>query len=214
MTQRIDPTKASAETDGQGAARSAPRGTIILVVGPSGSGKDSILSAAEAVLGNDGEFFFPRRDVTRPAALGGEPYCSVSAGEFQHRRSHGAYSLSWFAHGLGYGVPQAIEQQLSQGRHVVVNVSRAVIPEVRRRLQPACVVSIEVPSDVLRARLAARERETAEEIEARLERAAAFDVQGSDVTHLQNDTSLETAVARFVTLLRKINRAKESAPAH
>lgn len=189
------------------------RGTIVLVVGPSGSGKDSILGGAETALGNDGAFFFPRRDVTRPATLGGEPYCAISAGEFQHRRSHGAYSLSWFAHGLGYGVPQCIEQQLSQGRHVVVNVSRSVIPEVRRRLQPACVVSIEVPRDVLRGRLAGRNRETAEEIEARLERAAAFQVEGSDVVHLQNDSSLEDSVKRFVALLREISRAEESARA-
>ena len=188
------------------------RGTIVLVVGPSGSGKDSVLSGAETALGNDGDFFFPRRDVTRPKALGGEPYCSVSVAEFQHRKSRGAYSLSWSAHGLCYGVPLAVEHHLAQGRHIVVNVSRTVIPEVRQRLQPARVVSIEVPREVLRARLQGRERESTSEIESRLERAAAFDVDGPDVIRLQNDSSLDAAVLGFVALLREISQAAESVP--
>lgn len=212
MTQLTDPTDQDKAKGPEDTGRTAPRGTIVLVVGPSGSGKDSILGAAEAAVGGEESFYFPRRDVTRPAALGGEPYCAVSAGEFQHRRAHGAYSLSWFAHGLGYGVPTAIEEHLSEGRHVVVNVSRAVIPEVRRRLQPVCVVSIEVPEEILRARLKGRDRESAEDIEARLERAAAFQIEGADVVRLQNDSSLETAVMRFVTLLQEINQVKESGP--
>ncbi len=212
MTQQTDQISTGNPKGPAGPGEVAARGTIVLVVGPSGSGKDSILGAAEAALGSAGEFFFPRRDVTRPAALGGEPYCAVSTGEFQHRRSHGAYSLSWFAHGLGYGVPQVIEQHLVQGRHVVVNVSRSVIPEVRRRLAPVCVVSIEVSGDVLRQRLRGRKRESAEEIEARLERAAAFTVEGPDVVRLRNDSSLEQAVARFLALLRSLSPAEESAP--
>ena len=212
MTQQTDTISTGKAEDTAGPGQRAARGTIVLVVGPSGSGKDSILGAAEATLGSEGDFSFPRRDVTRPAALGGEPYCAVTTGEFQHRRSHGAYSLSWFAHGLGYGVPQVIEQHLAQGRHVVVNVSRAVIPEVRQRLAPVRVVSIEVSREVLRQRLQGRNRETASEIEARLERAAAFQIEGPDVVHLKNDASLEQAVERFLALLRSLIPAGESVP--
>lgn len=187
-----------------------PRGTIVLVVGPSGSGKDSILGGAETALeGHDG-FFFPRRDITRPAALGHEPYRALSPETFEDRRSRGVYSLSWPAHGLWYGIPGTIERHLEDGRHVVVNVSRSVIPEVRQRLQPAKIVSIEVPREILRARLQGRERESESEIEARLERASAFQIDGPDVVRLQNDSSLEAAIEKFVTLLKSLSRVAES----
>lgn len=192
---------------------SKPRGTIVLVVGPSGSGKDSILGGAETALSDDRNFFFPRRDITRPAALGHEPYHALSLETFEDRRGRGAYSLSWPAHGLWYGIPGVIETQLSDGHHVVVNVSRGVIPEVRQRLQPARIVSIEVPREILRTRLRGRDRESELEIEARLERAAAFQIDGPDVMRLQNDSSLETAIEKFVALLKSLSPVGESAPA-
>ncbi len=191
--------------------RQKPRGTLVLVVGPSGSGKDSIIGGAEAALGKDNLFFFPRRDITRPAALGHEPYQSLSLEAFEDRRARGAYSLSWPAHGLWYGIPTAIEKHLEDGRHVVVNVSRGVIPEVRQRLQPARIVSIQVPRETLRARLKGRERESESDIEARLERAAAFHIDGPDVVRLQNDSSLEAAISTFVALLRNLSQVEENA---
>lgn len=190
-----------------------PRGTIVLVVGPSGSGKDSILGGAETALEGNDSFFFPRRDITRPAALGHEPYQALSLETFEDRKGRGAYSLSWPAHGLWYGIPHAIEQYLDEGRHVVVNVSRGVIPEVRQRLQPAKIVSIEVPREALRVRLQGRERESELEIEARLERAAAFQIDGPDVVRLQNDASLEIAIENFVAFLKNLSRVEESVPA-
>lgn len=187
-----------------------PRGTIVLVVGPSGSGKDSIIGGAAAALDGDKRFFFPRRDITRPAALGHEPYRALSLEAFEQRRARGAYSLSWPAHGLWYGVPGIVEKHLEEGRHVVVNVSRGVIPEARQRLQPARIVSIQVPRDSLRTRLQARNRESEKEIEARLERAAAFHIDGPDVVRLPNDSSLQAAVGTFVALLESLNQAEES----
>jgi phosphonate metabolism protein PhnN/1,5-bisphosphokinase (PRPP-forming) len=188
------------------------RGTIILIVGPSGSGKDSILAGAEAALETQGDFFFPRRDITRPQSPGHEPYRSLSEEAFFLRQAEGAYSLSWSAHGLYYGVPREIEQQLADGRHVVVNVSRNAIPEIRERLRPVRVVSIEVPRDILRERLKGRNRESDSEIEGRLSRATAFQVEGPDVISLRNDSSLESAIEKFVILLRNISRAADNAP--
>lgn len=171
----------------------------MLVVGPSGVGKDTLIDAARA-LGLEA-WAFPRREVTRPAELGGEDYVSVSDAVFDRRQAEGGYALSWRAHGLGYGVPADIEDLLAAGRTVVANVSRAVIPEARRRYANLLVVSVTADAEILRARLQARGRESADEIEARVARAMAFEVEGEDVFELKNNGDREVAVETFVRLL-------------
>lgn len=177
------------------------RGTLILIVGPSGSGKDTLIDAARSALASDPRFHFPQRDITRPADAGGEDHNPVDVPTFEARRSAGAYALSWGAHALFYGVPVEVEEILRSGISVVVNVSRSVIDEARRRFPPTAVVSLSVPEDVLRRRLAARGRESAEQIESRVARAAAVPVTGPNVFPVVNDGTLETATARFMAAI-------------
>ncbi|MGA7013248.1 MAG: phosphonate metabolism protein/1,5-bisphosphokinase (PRPP-forming) PhnN, partial [Pseudolabrys sp.] len=43
-------------------------GRLVLVVGPSGAGKDTVITGAKAACAADSTFVFPRRVVTRPAS--------------------------------------------------------------------------------------------------------------------------------------------------
>jgi len=176
-------------------------GLLVLVVGPSGVGKDTLIDGARAALAHDPSIVFPRREITRPADAGGEDHQPVTPVEFQARRSADAYALAWEAHGLGYGVPAAILADLDAGRTIVVNVSRGII-DTARRLARVRVLSLTVPADILRQRLAARGRETVEDIEARVARATAFAVSGPDVVTVVNDGSIETALARVLDAIR------------
>lgn len=179
------------------------RGTLILVVGPSGSGKDTLIDAAKAALAGDPRFHFPQRDITRPAEAGGEAHNPIDTATFEANRSAGRYSLSWGAHGLFYGVPVSIEAMLDSGVSVVVNVSRSVIEEARRRFPPTAVISLSVPPEILRARLTARGRETASQIESRVARAAAVPVEGANVFQVVNDQPRESAIERFLAAVEK-----------
>lgn len=176
---------------------------LILVVGPSGAGKDSLIAAARHALAETGRFVFPRREITRDPGAGGEDFVALQAEEFAARERAGHYALSWRAHDLCYGVPRAIEAELAAGRAVVVNASRAVIPEARRRYVPLRVVLVSAPAEVLAARLIARGREDAAGISARLARAAA-PVMGADVIGFVNDRPIQEAGAAFVSVLRRL----------
>src|SRR5258708_4474452 len=179
---------------------------LILVVGPSGAGKDTLMDGARATLAEDGRFRFVRRDITRPREAGGEEHNPVSTDIFAERLAAGAYALSWGAHGLNYGIPADIATDLAVNRVVVANVSRAVITAAAEKF-PVSVLEITAPQEILAIRLAARGREDAGDIAQRLARAVALPA-GLDVVTVQNDGTVEQGRAR---VLAALNRAAESA---
>ena len=170
-----------------------------MVVGPSGVGKDTLIEAAKNLDLCDVRIV--KRDITRSADLGGEDYASVSEADFARRESAGRYALSWRAHGLGYGVPGDILEDLAAGQTVVANVSRTVLPEARQRFRNLVVVSVIASSEVIRARLKARGRESDAEIEARVSRAPEIVVELKKQVELCNDGPREQAVTAFIALL-------------
>ena len=182
----------------------ASSGTLILVVGPSGAGKDTLIAGARAALKGDAQFVFPRRAITRPQVIGIEDSETMAPGAFAAAMAAGAFALAWRAHGLGYGIPITIETALGQGRHVVVNVSRSVIPEARQRYQPLHIVEAWAPPEVLAERLADRGRESDDEIEQRLARTNAVEVEGPDVTRIPTTGTVAESLERFLVILRAL----------
>ncbi len=174
---------------------------LVPVVGPSGAGKDTLMNAARARLARDGRFVFARRHITRPAEAGGEDHVPVSVKEFRRMQQAGDFALWWEAHGLLYGIPAAIEVAMAEGRVVVANLSRTVLAEAAARY-PTRILNITAPHHVLAARLAARGRETASDIGARLAREAALPAALTVETVL-NDGSVEQGVDRVVAALSR-----------
>ncbi len=181
-------------------------GWLVTVVGPSGVGKDTLLSAAHTALADDKRFVFARRVITRPAEktlhAGAENHIPMSESEFGIARDAGVFALHWPAHGLHYGIPRTIEADLLAGRVVVANLSRAVLAEADSRYRMK-VVSITAPVEIRAARLAGRGRETVEEIAERLSRSAPLP-QGLDVVEVVNDSTPEEGAARMLAALRSI----------
>ncbi len=145
-------------------------GRLIYLMGPSGSGKDSLLNAARERLAARG-FVIARRVITRSAEAVGEEAVGVSPAEFDQLEADGAFALSWRANGLAYGIPRQIDDWLAAGQDVLVNGSRGYLPEARARYPELQAILLQVDEAALRQRLQARGRESSEQIEARLARS-------------------------------------------
>ena len=146
-------------------------GQLIYVVGPSGSGKDSIIQA----LAEQTEVTVMRRVITREPDSIGEDADSVDFETFDQMEAEGKFSMSWRANGLSYGIPLSLDEHLQTGQVVVVNGSRKYCETLNDRYPDALVVLVTVDPSLLRQRLQQRNRETSLEIEHRLQRNALFE---------------------------------------
>ena len=179
-----------------------PAGKLFYVVGPSGAGKDSLLGYVRERLPADAPVMFAHRYITRPAAAGGENHVALSESEFHRLVARGLLAMHWGSHGLRYGLGTEIDRWLSAGLDVVMNGSRAYLTNADQRYGDALqVVSITVETSILRARLEERGRESPAEVEQRLTRAAAFNVDHPGTFHLANNGSLAEAGERLLELL-------------
>lgn len=145
-------------------------GRLIYLMGPSGSGKDSLLDAARERLAARG-CVIARRVITRSAEAVGEDAIGVSPAEFDQLEADGAFALSWRANGLAYGIPRQIDDWLAAGQDVLVNGSRGYLSTARARYPELQAILLQVDEAALRQRLQSRGRESAEQIEARLARS-------------------------------------------
>ena len=130
-------------------------GRLLLVVGPSGAGKDTLIGLARAACADDSSIVFPRRVVTREASAF-EDNEQVSFEAFRQALVRGEFAMNWEAHGHSYALSRVIEDDIRAGLTVVANVSRTVVVAMRRAYADVVVVSITAPPEILGQRLAAR----------------------------------------------------------
>ncbi len=178
-------------------------GILVAVVGPSDAGKDTLLALARAALRGDDRFRFVRRAITRAPDPDGEDHLPMTPELFAAEHNAGGFALWWQAHGLLYGLPRdAVEGTLASGRVAVANLSRAVLAEASARF-PLRVLEVTAPPEVLAARLAARGRETAEDVARRLAREASLPV-GLAMDTVLNVASVEVGSRLVLDVLMRI----------
>ncbi|MFL5016205.1 MAG: phosphonate metabolism protein/1,5-bisphosphokinase (PRPP-forming) PhnN [Rhizobium sp.] len=183
------------------AGAGAERGIMVVVVGPSGAGKDTLMNlAARRFKGRD-DVHFVRRVITRHRDAGGEDHLSVSLQGFAAMEQSGSFAVWWEAHGLKYGIPAEVSVALSKGHVVVANGSRSALHRFQAAFPRLKVINVTARPEVLAGRLEARGRETHEDIMARLARGP-LTVRGEyDVTELDNSGSLEEAEQKMIEIL-------------
>ena len=173
-------------------------GRLIAVVGPSGVGKDSVMTALAE---RRPSIELVRRVITRAPGLGGEDYTPVTEDSFAELLAADAFCLHWAAHGLLYGIPATVRDQLAGGTDLLVNLSRSVLPEMKRAFANSAILSLTATPETLARRLQGRGRETPDSIAKRLERSALGIPEGVLVIEISNDGSLDETVAAALNAL-------------
>lgn len=173
---------------------------LVYVIGPSGSGKDSVLGELRGRWPAQPLAHWAKRTITRPVSPHGERHEPVDDATFAHLMQKKAFALHWVANGLSYGVRHDEVSPLSKGHWVFVNGSRAHLPELLALRPEATIVHIGASAHVLQERLLTRGRETPQAIAARLAREIPLQLPVGSIC-IQNDGPLSDAVS---DLLQKL----------
>lgn len=176
------------------------QGTLVVVVGPSGAGKDSVIGYARERLADRNDILFVRRIVTREATADAEDHDSLSNAAFEEAEREGHFAVSWRANGLSYALPCSTMEHVSRGGTAIANGSRGAIDDIRAAFTNVIVVGLTARPEIIAARLSARGRETAEEIGRRVERGLKLGAYGQDIT-IDNSAELRTAGDALISII-------------
>lgn len=170
----------------------------MVVAGPSGAGKDTLLNAASGLLANVEGIRFITRDVSRAKSVATERERAVSAAEFAALRAANGYALSWTANGNDYGIPIGVHDVIQKGEVAVVNGSRDILEEAAERFARVRVIIVTAPPELIEKRLRTRARESPKEIATRLAREAVLRPLNLDHFLIENNSTIECGAEKLV----------------
>ena len=179
-------------------------GKLVLVVGNSGSGKDSIISGVvERFPSNLKKIHLTRRYITRPPSET-ENNISITPQIFKEMSLQKKFSLEWHIYDLDYGVPIDIDDWLKRGHLVIVNVSRTIVKKARSIYHNILVVFISVPFNITLKRVKERARESGKLLQNRIQRAKDNQTFPEADVVVDNSGELEIAIDQFLSYLMRV----------
>lgn len=182
---------------------------LIYAVGPSGAGKDSVLTWLMSQSALQGRVHWAVRDVTRVGHDSSQRDRSVSPQTFAELSAQGAYALSWQANGLSYGIRHEALAPLTQGHCVLLNGARRGAEKAAACFPGLTVLHITADPQVLRQRLMQRGREQGSVLAARLAQASEAERSwtapaGCRLLQVHNNTALDEAGQQALGLLAQV----------
>ncbi len=194
-------------------AASPRQGLLFVLSAPSGTGKDSVISA----LKQQGMDFYVVPSVTarapRPGESEGNPYHFVSEEEFQRMIAENKLIEYAKVHGNWYGQPrEPIRENLHAGRDVLLKIDVQGAATIRKKI-PGAVFIFLAPGSVeeLAQRLISRHTETDEQLQRRLEDARNELAQQSWYNYVivNRQNHLEEAAHRLGEIMQREHARKD-----
>jgi len=159
-----------------GALSGAPGALLVIISGPSGVGKDTIIDALRDRPREPGYHYVVTCTTRgpRPGELPGQSYQFLTPAAFCDLRDAGELLEANEVHGHWYGTPRRdVAEALADGHDVILKIDVQGAMVVKQRVPEALLVFIVPPSlEALFQRLRSRATETADELEIRQRNAA------------------------------------------
>ena len=197
----------------QDVVEGAPGAMVVIVSGPSGVGKDTVISSL-CLMPIEPQRYFVVTCTTRPRReyeVDGLHYHFLDDAEFVRRRDAGGFLESNLVHGHWYGTPRdQVREALAAGRDAILKIDVQGAAVVKQKVPDALLVFLVPPSlEDLFSRLRSRATETADELDTRQRNAALELARADDYDHVVvNETD---QVARVAVRVDRIIRAEKAA---
>ncbi len=180
------------------------KGRLIIVSGPSGSGKDTIL---QKVFERLPEIKFSISTITRamrPGEVEGEKYNFVSREYFEDMIKNDLLLEYNNYVGNYYGTPKApVDKAIAEGKEIIVEVDVNGARNIKKCREDAISVFILPPSyEELNRRLSARGTDAPEVIEKRMKAALDEIAEAVNYDYIVVNDDLNEAVEDFITIIR------------
>jgi len=181
----------------------APGALLVIVSGPSGVGKDSVIEEIRRVP-RDPDYHYVVTCTTRPRRsyeVDGVHYHFLGEAEFTRLRDAGELLEANEVHGNWYGTPRAdVRDALRQGHDVILKIDVQGAAVVKQKVPEALLIFLVPPSlEDLFGRLQARATESADELDIRQRNAALELARQSDYDHVVvNETGQIERTARRI----------------
>lgn len=180
------------------------RGTLVVLSGPSGTGKGTVCGVVRNHLGDAVRYSISA--TTRKPRTGeehGREYFFFTKEEFETLRDQNGF-LEWAqVYDNYYGTPRAfVEEVLASGKDCILEIDPQGALQVRKATDEAVLVFIAPPSlEELRSRLTGRGTESAEEVEKRLSCAESELAYRDKYDYIIINDDVETAAAKMEAIL-------------
>ena len=212
MTDALDPTVPTAPAPGHisddpgrpaGVIEGQPGAMLIIISGPSGVGKDTIIDALRE-RPHDPEYHYVVTCTTRaprPGEVDGTDYHFLSREDFLRLRADRQLLEANEVHGNWYGAPRdQVREAVLAGRHAILKIDVQGAQVVKEQVSEAVLIFVVPPSlETLFARLRARATETADELETRQRNAAIELARQDDYDHVVvNETGQVERTAELI----------------
>jgi ribose 1,5-bisphosphokinase len=164
---------------------------IILIVWPSGAGKDTLINSIKGKIDAN----FVKRHITRASDSSEQNYF-VNHEEFKKLKYEGFFISTWSAHSHQYGIAK---NEIKDGINII-SVSRSVIQDFEKEFNKVATINITVPRDELYKRLKNRNREGEEMIQERLKRSYNH-IEAKMLLDFDNQAPLQKSSSKFLNLV-------------
>ncbi len=181
------------------------RGLLIVVSGPSGVGKDTLI---QRLLEVDPNLVYSVSGTTRKPRPGEKPdqnYTFLSRQKFLELVDGGAFLEHATYNGQLYGTfRDRVEKARHEGRDVVLKIDVQGTEQVRRLVPDAITIFVVAPSqEELAHRQEGRGSESPEDLESRRKIAEKEMTYASRYDHVVTNDDIERAVSEILEIVRK-----------